>query len=308
MRRPMVGLVLGLVIASPVAAQSPSPSQDAAVEPSALPSIISDGTHIVGVDILPGTYRTPGADGCYWERMSGFGGTADEIIANDNPAGPAVVTILPADVGFTTQGCGTWTAVSLLVPASAAPEPSQMPGLSLHGSDLVFDELNRRAPMGVTLPQFMKAWNRDVDRSLRMKKQPKIERNPDGVRLFQADFSYEDDYFGLLGAMEGKQLGAVMLNWTRSNETGGLYRSMTELNALLTILALIQVFEPDEDIDFEALGWPTAEEDPASYIGVEGQVTVGDVVVTLTAVPSDRDPAYESVLVTVRPAGAQPVS
>src|SRR6266496_4251790 len=34
-----------------------------------------DGTFVVGKDIQPGTYRTrEAASGCYFERMSGFGG------------------------------------------------------------------------------------------------------------------------------------------------------------------------------------------------------------------------------------------
>lgn len=70
------------------------------------------GTFRVGRDISPGTWRSsPGTDGCYWERLSGFGGTIDEIIANDFADGQLMVTISATDVGFTSSRCGIWTKV-----------------------------------------------------------------------------------------------------------------------------------------------------------------------------------------------------
>ena len=68
-----------------------------------------DGVYIVGTDIAPGTWRAAGGDDCYWERTAGFGGTLDEIIANDFTSGSAVVTIAASDAGFRTSGCGSWT-------------------------------------------------------------------------------------------------------------------------------------------------------------------------------------------------------
>lgn len=68
-----------------------------------------DGVYIVGTDIAPGAWRASGGDECYWERTSGFGGTLDEIVANDFSSGSAVVTIAANDAGFRTEGCGTWT-------------------------------------------------------------------------------------------------------------------------------------------------------------------------------------------------------
>lgn len=70
----------------------------------------SDGTYQVGTDIQPGTYRTrEGSTGCYYERLSGFSGEMNDIIANNNTDAPAVVTIEPTDAGFTSSSCGTWT-------------------------------------------------------------------------------------------------------------------------------------------------------------------------------------------------------
>ncbi len=70
----------------------------------------SDGTYQVGTDIQPGTYRTrEGSTGCYYERLSGFSGEMNDIIANNNTDAPAVVTIEPTDAGFTSSSCGKWT-------------------------------------------------------------------------------------------------------------------------------------------------------------------------------------------------------
>lgn len=69
-----------------------------------------DGTFQVGKDIQPGTYRTRvGSSGCYYARLSGFGGTLGEILANNNTDAPAIVTIAKTDKGFESQNCGTWT-------------------------------------------------------------------------------------------------------------------------------------------------------------------------------------------------------
>ena len=65
---------------------------------------IPDGVLIVGTDIAPGTYRTRGTD-CYWARLSGFSGDLDDIIANDLPGGPSIVTIGAGDRGFQSLDC-----------------------------------------------------------------------------------------------------------------------------------------------------------------------------------------------------------
>lgn len=71
-----------------------------------------DGTFLVNKDVQPGTYRNPaGYDSCYWQRSSGTSGSFDEILANGNPSGQAIVTIQATDNAFTSQRCGTWTKV-----------------------------------------------------------------------------------------------------------------------------------------------------------------------------------------------------
>jgi hypothetical protein len=53
--------------------------------------------------------RWPCYHGCYWERLSGFGGSLGEIIANNFTNVHQIVTIKPTDAGFSSSNCGTWT-------------------------------------------------------------------------------------------------------------------------------------------------------------------------------------------------------
>ncbi|MCX5198910.1 hypothetical protein OOK31_34350 [Streptomyces sp. NBC_00249] len=66
----------------------------------------------VGLDIAPGTYKSTGpaegSAGCYWERSKSADHQTDSIIANENPEGPAVVTIAAGDGYFKTTGCAPW--------------------------------------------------------------------------------------------------------------------------------------------------------------------------------------------------------
>ena len=71
-----------------------------------------NGTYIVGIDIRPGTYRTTGGSHCYWERLSGFSGDADDLLANDILENrPGVVTVKETDKGFSSQDCDGWTLI-----------------------------------------------------------------------------------------------------------------------------------------------------------------------------------------------------
>jgi hypothetical protein len=91
-------------LAAPVVAPAPTPTPTPTPEPGAF----GDGTWRVGATVQPGTYGTDGGPSCYWARLSGFGGTLDEIIANNYGSGSQIVTIASTDVGFTSSGCGTW--------------------------------------------------------------------------------------------------------------------------------------------------------------------------------------------------------
>ena len=69
-----------------------------------------DGIWEVGEDIAPGTYRTLGAEGCYWSRLRRLTGRQRDVIVDENTAGPAIVTIKRRDVGFESARCRSWTS------------------------------------------------------------------------------------------------------------------------------------------------------------------------------------------------------
>jgi hypothetical protein len=72
-----------------------------------------------GTGIAPGRYVTTTGETCYWARLSGFGGTFDEILTNDFSTGKnVVVDILATDVGFTSTRCGTWAPYRATGPKS----------------------------------------------------------------------------------------------------------------------------------------------------------------------------------------------
>jgi hypothetical protein len=104
-------------VATPAATAMPQPT------PAGAASTFGDGTHIVGTDIAAGTYRnSSGASGCYWERLSGFGGSLDEILANGLSDDRQIVTILDTDVGFSSKDCGTWSqGLSAITASPTAP-------------------------------------------------------------------------------------------------------------------------------------------------------------------------------------------
>ena len=71
-----------------------------------------NGTFRVGTDIQPGLYQSSTTGSCYWERMSGFSGSLDDIIANENVTGRAIVQIKSTDAGFKSSRCGAWSPYS----------------------------------------------------------------------------------------------------------------------------------------------------------------------------------------------------
>jgi hypothetical protein len=112
--------------AANASAPQPSTAAEGTPQPTPVPTpagvTFDDGDYIVGTDVLAGTYRTrEPAFLCYWERLSGFGGTLDEIIANGSGGGYHVITIAAGDAGFSSSGCGTWTADLSAVTSSQGP-------------------------------------------------------------------------------------------------------------------------------------------------------------------------------------------
>ena len=78
------------------------------------PGGFGNGTHLVGTDVEPGTYRAQaGPEGCYWERLAGLSGDGDDIIANQIvDEGAALVAIASTDTAFNSNGCSRWEPVN----------------------------------------------------------------------------------------------------------------------------------------------------------------------------------------------------
>lgn len=85
------------------------------------------GTQVVGEDVEPGIYETGILgegffDGCYWERLSGFSGDFDDIIANNNVVVHDVVEIMDSDAAFDSD-CDAWYELTTLdEPMEAIPQ------------------------------------------------------------------------------------------------------------------------------------------------------------------------------------------
>ena len=84
----------------------------AAKEQARLTKDKGSGFYTVGEEIAAGTWRSTGSgEYCYWERLSGFSGEFDQIIANYFGVAGVTVTISPSDAAFKTQDCGIWEYV-----------------------------------------------------------------------------------------------------------------------------------------------------------------------------------------------------
>ncbi|GLH99093.1 hypothetical protein [Phytohabitans aurantiacus] len=100
--------------ANPDIAEAPmagpvQPGRDREPEP-----VTVGGTLLVPTEIQPGTYQSTvpeDSDYCYWTRLRGTSGEADDIIAGDfvNPGERVTVTISEDDAAFFHTGCGTLT-------------------------------------------------------------------------------------------------------------------------------------------------------------------------------------------------------
>ncbi|MFC5061512.1 hypothetical protein [Actinomycetospora atypica] len=67
------------------------------------------GTYAVGSEIQPGTYRTTGANYCYWARLSSADGELSSINANDNVSGSSTMVVKSSDEYIEFSGSCTWT-------------------------------------------------------------------------------------------------------------------------------------------------------------------------------------------------------
>jgi hypothetical protein len=93
------------------AAASPTVASSPTAPPSPTPFNFGSGKKLVPSEVPAGTYRMRTASpGCYWERLSGLGGTFGEILANGNASGPEIVTIAATDKAFNSTRCAAWSA------------------------------------------------------------------------------------------------------------------------------------------------------------------------------------------------------
>lgn len=91
----------------------------AVVEPAAEPEVegIGNGTHLVGPDIAPGTYRSAGAQEgffelCIWSTRVGASTNSDIIDFGTANADDQQVVEIGEGVGaFETSNCEPWTLV-----------------------------------------------------------------------------------------------------------------------------------------------------------------------------------------------------
>ena len=117
------GDVVWVKVQTPAPAPAPKPESKPEPAPQAerapastLPTTFGEGTYLVGSQIAPGTYQTPGTTtefGGAWYRLSGTTGDNSEIIAVESVKGPATMTVLPTDHAVKFVGGGiTWTKIS----------------------------------------------------------------------------------------------------------------------------------------------------------------------------------------------------
>ena len=95
----------------------------------------SDGTYVVGTDIVAGTYKTAPSGECYWARIRGTSDESD-IIANHLASGPTTVTISSSDGAFVSRSCGQWMKTSASL-TSTGPVSSFDDGTYVVGADIV---------------------------------------------------------------------------------------------------------------------------------------------------------------------------
>jgi hypothetical protein len=85
-------------------------------------TIDHDGTFVVGTDIAPGIYSSPGpvsGGTCYWKRLNSLSGT--DIIDNALSLKPQVVQIDATDKAFKTDGCQPWQKNDAATPDTGLP-------------------------------------------------------------------------------------------------------------------------------------------------------------------------------------------
>ena len=116
-------LTLVITVTGHASAQEAVPTATAELPLTTIP----DGTWLVSVEVSAGIYSAPGGAQCAWKRLSGFGGTTDDIIASDFGIVRPIVEISQTDIGFTTSDCGAWTFIKQVSTPTSTSTPTQVP-------------------------------------------------------------------------------------------------------------------------------------------------------------------------------------
>jgi hypothetical protein len=95
-----------------------------------LPPGFDDGIHLVPAELAPGRWMTKGGGSCFFQRLSGLGGTQDQVIGSGLASGQGIVDIAPTDVAFDSFGCERWTVYG----------PSATPGTAFGPGDWAVNE------------------------------------------------------------------------------------------------------------------------------------------------------------------------
>lgn len=103
---------VGRSIVEPTSKEAPSPTTG---RKGGGAITFGNGTHVVGVDIKPGSYRTDGAGPtgtCIWQRLKDTSGEISSVITSGFVQGPTTVTVKETDGAFESQYCQNWTKVN----------------------------------------------------------------------------------------------------------------------------------------------------------------------------------------------------
>lgn len=122
--------------AAPTTTTTQAPTTTSTTLPPGPEPAFGSGIQVVGEDIQPGIYETgllgEGVfDGCYWERLSGFSGDFEELIANNNVVVHDVVEIMDSDAAF-DSGCDAWYELTELdEPLDVIPQGKWVVGVHI---------------------------------------------------------------------------------------------------------------------------------------------------------------------------------
>lgn len=121
---------------APTTTTTQAPTTTSTTLPPGPEPAFGSGIQVVGEDVQPGIYETgllgEGVfDGCYWERLSGFSGDFEELIANNNAVVHDVVEIMDSDAAF-DSGCDAWYELTELdEPLDVIPQGKWVVGVHI---------------------------------------------------------------------------------------------------------------------------------------------------------------------------------